>query len=120
MTAEEGEFVDKEQIAERLGVTPRTIERLIQANAKTLNKRLQRDGAKKKYLLSEILRCARIHVGIEKENGPSASMKREYTKQWILNLGAEIEQLRNYIEHLQGENVHLKQLLNSKNVGMKK
>lgn len=113
MTAEEGEFVNKEQIAERFGVTLRTIERLIEANAKTLGKRLQREGRKKKYLWSDVLQCARIHVGIGKKNGPSVSMKREYTKQRVLELEAEIEQLQIVIDVQREEIISLRQLLNA-------
>lgn len=114
MVVEDDEYVNKEQIAERLGVTPRTVERLIEANTKTLKKYRRRKGRKVIYLWSEVLRCAKIHVGIEKVNGPSLSMKRACTKQRILELEDEVKRLREFQAIQYGDIVVLRQILSQK------
>ena len=87
------EFLDKEELAERLAVDKRTVERLIKKYAKKLKKSKRRRGRKIEYLWSDILMCARLHTGIEKKIIPSVSIERAYTKQRVKELEAEIERL---------------------------
>jgi len=94
MTATSEEYIDNNEIAERLEVTKRTVERLIEVYAKKLKKSKQRQGRKILYRWADILRCAKIHTGIEKENIPSVAIERAYTKQRVMELEAEVERLR--------------------------
>jgi transposase len=93
MTAEDEEYIDIETIAERFGVTKRTVERLIENFKKKLKKSRWRRGRKIAYLWSDVLKCARIHTKIETEGTPSGAIKRAYTKQRIRELEAEVERL---------------------------
>ena len=98
MTATNEEYIDKSEIAERLGVTKRTVERLIEEYARKLRKSRRRQGRKMIYLWADILRYAKIHTGIEKENIPSPSIKKAYTKQRIQELEAENKRLRESLD----------------------
>jgi len=89
MTATSEELVDKTEIAERFGVSKRTVERLIEANARILRKSRRRQGRKMMYPWSDVLKCARIHTGIEQESISSTAIKKAYTKQQVRMSKAE-------------------------------
>jgi len=61
------EWVDKEKIAERFGITQRTAERLIERCAGFLRKNCQSWDGYKLYLWSDVLACAQVHVEVEEE-----------------------------------------------------
>ena len=103
MTAESEEYLDLDSLAERLGVVNRTIERLIEDYAKKLKRSRRRRGHKMFYLWSEVLHCAKLHVGIEKEHVPSGAVKQAYTKQRIRELEAEVEHLTQENNRLQSK-----------------
>ena len=103
MTATENEYIDKETIAERLGVTLRTVERLLEEYARELKKSRCRHGRKMKYLWADVLRHAKFHTGIEKENNPSVTIKRAYTKQRVQELEAEVARLKKELENVRQE-----------------
>ena len=106
LTATSEEHLDKEEIAERLGVTIRTVERLIEAFAKPLKRNRRRKSRKWLYLWADVLYCARIHTGLEKEYVPSAAIRKAYTKQRAHELEAEIERLKKMIPLLEtGNNI---------------
>lgn len=88
------EYIDKDEIAKRLGVVKRTVERLIEAYRKKL-KHWRRRGKVLEYLWSDILKCAKIHKGIENENVPSVAIKRACMKQRIKDHVAEAVRLIN-------------------------
>ena len=98
MTAESEEFISKDEIARRFGVTKRTVERLIERYARKLKKSRRRQGRKILYLWAKVLWCAKLYTKIEKENIPSPSIKREFTKQRVRELEAENERLRIELE----------------------
>jgi len=93
MTATNEEYLDIGSIAERLGVVNRTIERLLEVFAKKLKKSKRRSGRKILYLWSDILKCAKIHTGVETESVPSVAIKKAYTLQRVKELEAEVERL---------------------------
>ena len=95
MTAESEEYLDIDSIAERLEVVNRTIERLIEVYAKKLKKSKRRSGHKILYQWADILKCAKIHKGIEGEGVPARAIEKAYTKQRVKELEAEIERLKN-------------------------
>lgn len=92
MTVTDEEHVSIEEIAERLDVHLRTVERLIEKHRKKL-KNWRRQGHKKLYLWSDVLKCAKIHKEIECDDTPSVAVKRAYTRQRIKELEAEVERL---------------------------
>ena len=94
MTATSEEFIDKNEIAKRLELHKRTVERLIERYQKRLKNR-QRRSRKIVYLWADILKCAKIYLGIKKENIPSVAIKKAFTKQRIKELELENERLRN-------------------------
>ena len=94
MMAESEEYLDIGNIAERLGVVNRTIERLIEVFAKKLKKSRRRQGHKIVYQWADVLECAKVHMKIESEGTPSAAITRAYTKQRIKELEAEVERLK--------------------------
>jgi hypothetical protein len=95
MTATSDELLDIEGIAKRLEVDNRTVERLIEKYAKKLKKSRWRRGRKIMYQWADILRCAKLHTGIEKEDAPSVAIMRAFTKQRVKELEAEVERLNN-------------------------
>ena len=62
--------------------------------AKKLKKSKRRSGYKILYLWSDILRCAKIHMKIEREGTSSVAITRPYTEQRVKELEAEIERLK--------------------------
>ena len=94
MTAESEEYLDLDNLAERLGVSSRTVERLVEAFSKKLKRSRRRRGHRMFYLWSEVLHCAKLHTGVETENAPSVTIRKRYTKQRIKELEAELERLR--------------------------
>ena len=94
MTTTDEEYLCLDEIAERCEVHKRTVERVIEKFRKKL-KHWRRRGKTKEYLWSDVLKYAKIHAGIEKENVPSGAIQRAYTKQRINELEAEVERLKN-------------------------
>jgi len=103
MTAESVEYLDLDNLAERLEVSNRTIERLIKVFAKKLKKNRRRRGRTMEYLWSDILKCAKLYLGIETESTPSIAVKRGYTKQRVKELEAEVDRLTQENNRLQSE-----------------
>ena len=101
MTVENEEFVDKKEIAERLGVTIRTFERLTERFRKKLKNSRRRCGRKIVYRWADVLQCVKIHIGIEKV--PTVAVRTACTKQRVQELEMEVERLRNKIDILQAE-----------------
>ena len=100
MTAKSEEYVGKEEIAEQFGVTKRTVERLIEKFSKRLKKSRRRQGRRIEYRWADVLRCARIHTGIERESVPSVTIRTAYTKQRVKELEAEVERFKNEMDIL--------------------
>ena len=101
MTATCEEYVDIDEIAERLEVVNRTVERLIERYAKKLMKSRKRQSRKILHLWADILKYAKIHTGIDREGIPSVAIKRAYTKQRIKELELENERLRKELDDKQ-------------------
>ena len=93
MTAEGEEYLDIDSIVKRLGVSSRTIERVIEKFARKLKKSRRWRGRKFEYIWSDVLKYAKIHTGIESENVPSDAIERTYTKQRVKELEAEVKRL---------------------------
>ena len=106
MTAESEEYLDIDSIAERLGVSSRTIERLIERFARKLKKSRRRQSRKILYRWADVLKYAKIHTGIEKENAPSVAIERPYTKQRVKELEAEVERLTQENNQLNSERMN--------------
>ena len=94
LTTEGDEYIDKDEIGKRLGVTMRTVERLIKKYVKKLKKYRRKYGRKFLYLWAEILICAKLHKGVERENIPSTAIKRAYMKQRAQELESENKRLK--------------------------
>jgi len=93
MTAVNEEYLDIGSIAERFTVHNRTIKRLIEEFAKKLKRHRRRRGREFLYLWSDILKCAKIHLGIEQDEVPSVTIKKAFTKQRVKELEAVVERL---------------------------
>ena len=100
MTASE-EYVSIDEIAIRLGVTERTVERLTERFRKKLKASRRKRGRKIEYRWSDVLRCAKIYTGIEAVL--SGASRTAHAKQRVQELEAEIERLRQEIDVLQSE-----------------
>jgi hypothetical protein len=115
MVATSDEYVNKEEIAQRLNVHNRTVERLFERYMKKLKKSRRRRGRKIEYLWSDVLECAKIHTGIEKDKTPSTSIRKLFKKQQYLQelevenekLKVEYQQLWNQYQWLLKENERL-------------
>ena len=92
-TVEGDEYVDKDVIARRLGISTRSVERLIEKNGKKLKKSKRRCGRKILYLWTDILMCFE-QERVKKEHRPSKAIQRAYTKQCVQELKAENDRLR--------------------------
>jgi transposase-like protein len=103
MTATSEEYIDIEDAVQRLKVSKRTVERLVEEYAKKLKKSRRSHGRKILYQWADVLQCAKIHTGIEKENVPSVAIRRAYTKQYAKELEAENERLKNEVDVLRQE-----------------
>ena len=106
MTAEGEEYLDIDSIAKRLGVSSRTVERVIERFARKLKKSKRRQSRKILYRWSDVLKCAKIHTEIESENVPSGAIKRAYTKQRVKELEAEVERLTQENNQLNSERMN--------------
>jgi len=80
MTTTNDEYLDLDEIAKRLEVTKRTIERLVEEYAKKLKRSKRRNGRKFLYLWADMLMCAKIHTKLERDKTPSPSIKKQYMK----------------------------------------
>jgi len=100
MTVTSEEYIDKDEIAKRLNVVGRTVERLIERYKKRLTKNGRRSGRKNLYLWADILKYAKDYIGIEKENVPSGAIKKAYTKQRLKELEEENARLRQEVASL--------------------
>ena len=101
MTATNEEYVDIGEIARRLGVVNRTVERLIERYARRLKKSRKRQGRKILYIWADILKCAKIYNRIEREDVPSVAIKRAYTRQMVQKLEADVKRLQEENEKLE-------------------
>lgn len=68
ITVESEEYLDIDSIAERLEVSNRTIERLIEEFAKKLKKSRRRRGRKIVYLWTDVLESAKVHTKTDNKN----------------------------------------------------
>ena len=68
ITVENEEYLDIDSIAERLEVSNRTIERLIEEFAKKLKKSRRRRGRKIVYLWTDVLESAKVHTKTDNKN----------------------------------------------------
>ena len=102
MTATGEEYIGYDDIAKRLGVVNRTVERLIEVYAKKLKESRRWQGRKILYLWTDILKYAKIHNKIEKEDIPSVAIKRAFTKQRGKELETEVKRLKEENEELRG------------------
>jgi regulator of replication initiation timing len=106
MTATREEYVDNEGIAKRLGVSNRTVERLIERYEKSVRIHKVWYGSVLLYRWCDVLECAKIHAEITKEYVPS---KRLFTQQQHLQkLKDGNEYLKDVIEQLEDKNEQLK------------
>lgn len=85
MTANDPEeFVNIKQIAERLDIDERSVQRLAERFKVKLKKhgcsRLENGKRKTAYRWAAILECAKIHVGLLEEGKPSRTVKRMNAK----------------------------------------
>jgi len=114
MTATIEEYIDIDEIARRLEVTKRTVERLTERYAKKLKKSRKRKGRKIQYLWSDILKYAKVYTGLEKENISAIRNKRQDTKERLKEqigefkeenkrLKIEVNQLKNEIDTIRRE-----------------
>ena len=108
MTATGEEYIDIDGIAERFGVVPRTVERLIEVYAKKLKKSRKRQGRKILYKWADLLKYAKIYNKVENDDTPSVAIKRAYTKQRVKELEAENERLKKEVDMQRQEQVTCK------------
>ena len=93
LSNETAEYVNKEQIAAMFRVTLRTVERLIEEYNKKLKKNRCWKGNRYEYYWPDVLLCVKLHMGIAQENIPSTTIKKAYTKQRIIELEKQLEEL---------------------------
>jgi len=94
MSNELAEYVNKEQIVTQFGVKMRTVERLIEEYNKKIKKNRRWRGNRYEYYWPNVLWCVKLHTGIAQENIPSTTIKKKYTKQRIIELEEQLEELK--------------------------
>ena len=97
------EYLTKEQIAKRLGIHSRNVERLVERFQEKLrrNQRPKIENGKRKvsYRWTVILECAKIHTGLLEIETPSKAVKRANAKRRADELAIKEE----LIQWIQGD-----------------
>ena len=110
MMAANDEYIDIDEIARRLGVVKRTVERLLEVYARKLKKSRRRQGRKFLYHWADILWYAKVHSGVEKENIPAIRNKRQNTNE---QLKEKIKEITDMLKRLEDKHEALRQEQNA-------
>ena len=97
MTAETGVFVTKAQIAKRLEVSQRTVERLIYVHGQKITQAHIRNCRKILYCWPSVLEYAKIYAGVYRE---SASLAEKLQAQRFAKLDQRVSVVSNATGHL--------------------